>query len=214
MARWLIASARAASRPRNSRNTPRQVRNPCSGCGRRASTARISASVLGPLAAVAPRVARHPLAAVEHFDGARRDAGIHLLADQRVRHRVEEALGLNMVVDADAGEAPLGILVVLLGQRLHGRPLDGLEQLASADAQAAYLAAVHPLENDANRGIAFGQGKEVDVAQATKNIRLRKADSGLHLGLVFWLSWSCRYNTNVVVCRHFTVGAIYFGVIK
>jgi hypothetical protein len=38
--------------------------------------------------AVAPRVARHPIAAVENLDGARRGAGIDLLADQRVRHRV------------------------------------------------------------------------------------------------------------------------------
>src|SRR5208337_3219962 len=79
--------------------------------------------------AIAPRMARNSLATVEYLDGARGNAGVDLLADQRVRHRVEETLGLNlnMVVDADPGEAPLGILVVLLGQRLHGRPLDRLE---------------------------------------------------------------------------------------
>ena len=89
---------------------------------------------------------RDALAAVEHLDGARRGAGVDLLADQRVRHRVEETLDLDMVVDADAGEVPLGILVVLLWQRLHDRPLDRLEQLAPADAQATHLAAVHPLQ--------------------------------------------------------------------
>jgi hypothetical protein len=44
---------------------------------------------------------------------------------------------------------------------LHGRPLDRLEQLASADAQTTHLTPVHPLECDANRGIAFGQRKAV-----------------------------------------------------
>jgi hypothetical protein len=43
-------------------------------------------------------MARDTLAAVEYLDGARGDAGIHLLADQRVWHRVEETLDLNMVV--------------------------------------------------------------------------------------------------------------------
>ena len=70
---------------------------------------------------------------MEYLDGARRDAGIDLLAEQRVRHGVEETLNLNMVVDADAHKAPLGILIVLLWQRLHGRPLDRVEQLAPAD---------------------------------------------------------------------------------
>ena len=59
---WLTASARAASMPRNSRRMPRQVRNPCSGCGRRASTAMISASVFGPIAArLALQALRRPL---------------------------------------------------------------------------------------------------------------------------------------------------------
>src|SRR5271165_5913654 len=167
-----------------------------------------------PQTAVAARMARDPLAVVEYLDGARGDAGIHLLAEQRVRHRVEETLDLNMVVDADADEAPFGILVVLLWQRPHGRPLDRFEQLAAADAEAAHLAPVHPLECNANRGIAFGQGKEGNVAQATKDVRLREADSDLHFGFVFWFSWPRRYNTDVVVCRHFIVAAIYFWIVE
>ena len=67
-----------------------------------------------PRSAVAPRMGGDAFAAVEHLDRARRGAGVHLLADQRVRHRVEEALDLDVIVDADAGEMPLGILVVVL----------------------------------------------------------------------------------------------------
>jgi hypothetical protein len=40
-------------------------------------------------------LAGDPLAAVEYLDGARRDAGIDLLAEQRVRHR-EKTLDLNL----------------------------------------------------------------------------------------------------------------------
>ena len=116
-----------------------------------------------PRTAIAPRMARDPLAAVEHLDGARRGAGVDLLADQRVRHRVEETLDLNMVVDADAGEAPLGIFVVLLWQRLHGRPLDRLEQLAPADAEPAHLAPVHPLEGHGDRGLHSASEKKVTL---------------------------------------------------
>jgi hypothetical protein len=71
------------------------------------------------------------IATVEHLDGALCRAGVDLLADQRVRHRVEKALHLDVVVDADAGEMPLGILEVVLGEFPHHRLLDRLEQLAA-----------------------------------------------------------------------------------
>ena len=52
-------------------------------------------------------------AAMEYLDGARRRAGIDLLAKQRVRHGIEEFVDLDMIVDADAGEAPFGVLISL-----------------------------------------------------------------------------------------------------
>ena len=71
-----------------------------------------------PRSAVAPRMGGDALAAMEHLDRARRGPGVHLLADQAVRHRVEEALDLDVIVDADAGEMPLGILEIVLRQAL------------------------------------------------------------------------------------------------
>ena len=79
-----------------------------------------------PRSAITPGVGGDAFAAVEYFDGAGSGAGIHLLADQRMRHRIQKALNLDVVVDADAGDAPLGILIILLGQRLHGGPFDRL----------------------------------------------------------------------------------------
>jgi hypothetical protein len=60
-------------------------------------------------------MSRHPSTAVEHLDGARGGAGIDLFADQRVRYRVIEARDLDVIVNADPGQVPLGILIVLLG---------------------------------------------------------------------------------------------------
>ena len=48
------------------------------------------------------------LAAMEHLDGAAGQAHVDLLADERVRHRVEEARGLDVIVEVDPGQAPFG----------------------------------------------------------------------------------------------------------
>src|SRR3984885_15696458 len=107
---------------------PRQVRNPCSGCGRLASTALIRPSVLGPIlpaqrrnrfgvapmgaghvvgvravltAEVAALVRRDALAAMECLDRARGDANLDLGADQRVWKRVEEVMDLDVVIEVD-----------------------------------------------------------------------------------------------------------------
>jgi hypothetical protein len=73
--------------------------------------------------AISAHRGRDPLATMEYLNGASSGASVHLLADQRVRHRVEEALYLDMIVNADPGEVPFGILVILLWQRLHDRSL-------------------------------------------------------------------------------------------
>ena len=90
-----------------------------------------------PAAAIAPLMRSDAPAAVEHLDRAGRDADVDLLADQRMRHRVEEALDLDVIVEPDPGETPLGELVVRLRQRLEGRPLDAREQVVPADAKSA-----------------------------------------------------------------------------
>ena len=175
----------AASR----RSTPRQVRKPCSGCGRRASIAMISPSVFGPMgmglmlqpfrrpfaistvcarrhvlglgavprSAVTPGMRGDAFAAVEHLDRAGRGTGVHLLTDQGVRHRVEKALDLDVVINPDAGEALLGILIVLLGQWLHDRAFNRLKELATADTKSTHLAAIHPLDGRVDLSVAGSQ---------------------------------------------------------
>ena len=77
-----------------------------------------------PAPAVAALMGGHALAAVEDLDRAAGRPHIDLRADEAVRHRVEEALELDVIVRADPGEAPFGELVVVAGsgaQRLAAR---------------------------------------------------------------------------------------------
>ena len=61
----------------------------------------------GRLSVVAPPVGRHALAAMEDLDRVRRVADLDLLADQLVRHAVDVALDLDVVVDVDGAQLPL-----------------------------------------------------------------------------------------------------------
>src|SRR3954471_22452118 len=170
--------------------------------------------VVMPRAGVVPQVSRNPLAAVEHLDGAGGGAGIDLLSEQRVRHRVAETRDLDMIVHSDAGEAPFGVLVILLRQGLHGGTLDGFEELPTADTQAAHLAAIHPLDGHGYRGIAFSQREEREMPQTAQNVALREAYSGLNRGLVLGLSRSRGQYADAVVRRHRAVGAVQLRIVE
>src|SRR6476661_8249736 len=149
-----------------------------------------------PRAGVVPQVSRNPLAAVEHLDSAGGGAGLDLLTEQPVRHRVAEARDLDMIVHPDAGEAPFSVLVILLRQGLHGGTLDGLEELPAANTQTAHLAVIHPLDSHGYRGIALGQREKREMPQTAQDVALREAYSGLNRGLVLGLSWARRQDAD------------------
>ncbi len=131
-----------------------------------------------------------------------------------MRDRVEEPLDLDVVVDPDASQAPLGILVVLLGQRPHRGALDRIEQLPAAHPEAAHLAAVHPLQSRGDRRVALSQGEERDVAQPAQDVRLREPHAGLHGRLVAGPARPRRQDAHVVVRRHHRVAAVHLGVVE
>ena len=164
--------------------------------------------------AIAPSMGCDTAAVVEHLDRALCRPGVDLLADQRVRHRVEEALHLDVVVDADAGQMPLGILEVVLRQPPHHRLLDRLEQLAAAHPEAAHLPAVHPLHRDSDGGVALGQGEERHVAQAADDVGLGKPHPGLHRRLVARSPGPGRQDADAVVRRHRAVAAVHLRVVE
>src|SRR3954468_7814799 len=101
-----------------------------------------------------------------------------------MRHRIEEALPLDVVIDADAREMPLGILELVRREILHDGALDRLEQLASAHAEAAHIAAVQPLPRSAGGGVAPSQGEKRDVARRSQDLGLCEPRPRLHGRLV------------------------------
>ena len=94
---------------------------------------------------------------MEHLDRVCPDADVNLLADQGVRHRIEEAVDLDVIVGPDAGQAPLGVDVGGCRQLMQSRALDRLEQLAPTDAKPAHRALVHPAQRRCDRGVALGE---------------------------------------------------------
>ena len=83
----------------------------------------------------APDVSRHAVAVVEDLHRGGREAHLHLLSDEAVRNAVEVVLDGDVVVDADSGLAPLGVLVARAGKRLQSGPLHALEQRATSSLE-------------------------------------------------------------------------------
>src|SRR5580658_8962056 len=89
-------------------------------------------------AAIATLMGGDALGAMEYLDGAAGDAQVDLGADQRVRHRVVEALDLDVIVDAHAGKPPFGERVLARRQGAERFPLDAREQIAAARPEAPH----------------------------------------------------------------------------
>ena len=167
-----------------------------------------------PAPAVAALMSGDPPAAVEDLDGAAGQAHVDLLADQGVRHGVKEAGGLDVVVEIDPGEPPLGILVVVARQRSQGWPLDALEELAPADPETAHDVGIHALHRAGDRGVALGEREERLPSQPAEDVGLGEAHPCLDLGFVARLSWSRRQHADAVMGRHHAVAAVDLGVVE
>ncbi len=70
-----------------------------------------SITVLGPVTRGAADVAGHALAATEHLHRVDGEPHLHLLAQQLVRHGVEAAVDLDVIIETDPAAAPIRILV-------------------------------------------------------------------------------------------------------
>jgi hypothetical protein len=73
-------------------------------------------------------VTRHPRAFVKDFDDVDTQAHVELLLDQRVGDGVVVPVDFHVVINVDADQFPLGILIGLRGEWSERRTGEGLEQ--------------------------------------------------------------------------------------
>src|SRR5205085_3660404 len=76
-----------------------------------------------PMVAAGPQMSSDPLALQKNFNRARRQPNLDFAAGKAVGHAVEMALELDMVVDANPANAPLGKAIGLSRQRVEVGPI-------------------------------------------------------------------------------------------
>lgn len=107
------------------------------------------------------------LALVEDLNRACGKPHFDLGADKAMRNAAVVVSDLDMIVDADASDAPLGEDVRAGRQGLQRRPIDLVEQMPARYAEPADRAfVIEPVQHRANRCIEFGEAVEDAVAQA------------------------------------------------
>src|SRR5437764_7210811 len=89
-----------------------------------------------PIVAAGPQMSGDPLALEKDLDGSRRQPHLDLAAGKAMRHAVEMTLELDMVVDADPTETPLGKAIGLGRQRVEVRPIELFKQCSAGDPKA------------------------------------------------------------------------------
>src|ERR1700741_1126884 len=75
------------------------------------------------------------IAAMEHFDGVRRDAYPHRLAQQSMRHGVVMVFDFDVIIEGDLAFLPFRVDVRLDGQWLEGWAFDLIEQRTPTRSQ-------------------------------------------------------------------------------
>ena len=110
-------------------------------------------------AAAAAEVHGDALALAEQLDRVLGDAGIELLADQPVRHRVVMPVDIDVVVAPDPARPPFGVLVGLGRKLLQRRAVEFEEQLAPADTEAAHRPRVEIGDQLGDRPVQLGRAR-------------------------------------------------------
>jgi hypothetical protein len=88
-----------------------------------------------PMVAAGPQMSSDPLTLQKDLNSARRQPHLDFAAGTVVRNAVEMTFELDMVVDADPAEAPLGKAIGLSRQRVEVGPIELLEQRPAGDTE-------------------------------------------------------------------------------
>jgi hypothetical protein len=93
------------------------------------------------------------------------------------------SVGLDMVIDADAAQAPLGKAIGLGGQPLEVGPIEFLEQGAAGDPEPSQRALVVELpQQPADRRIELGPAVKAAMAQSAQQPALNDQHRGFDSG--------------------------------
>src|SRR5438477_10331503 len=84
-----------------------------------------------PMVAAGTQMSSDPLTLEKDLDSARRQPHLDFAAGKAVRNAVEMALELDMVIDADPTNAPLGKAIGLRRYRVEVGPIELLEQCSA-----------------------------------------------------------------------------------
>ena len=114
-----------------------------------------------PVVAAGAQMSGDALALEKDLDGARGQPHLDFAAGKAIRHAVEMTLELDMVVDTDPTETPLGKGIGFCWQRVEVRPIDLFEQCSAGDPKPPDRSLVIQLAQQlADRRIQFGQTVE------------------------------------------------------
>lgn len=153
-------------------------------------------------------VAGDALTAPEHFDRRARHAHVHLGQRMLARHRVVVAIDIDVVVDDDPRHLPFCVLVVVLGQRPHGRLVHLCEGAGVTAGQLLEGTLVQVGQQRAQRPVKFVQTKEALVAQPRQHPARDHQHAVLHLGLVPRPASTCRQHRHAIVLGQVLVSGV------
>ncbi len=132
-----------------------------------------------------------------------------------VGYRVEVPFHLDVVVEPDLAQAPLGQHVGLRRQRLQPGLVHLLEQLTPGAADVAeHPLVVQPHEQLGDGGVHLGQAVEPSVAQTPEQPALHDPNAGFDLRLVARLARTRRQDGGVVVFGQLRVGAVHLRIVE
>ena len=120
---------------------------------------------------------------------------------------------VDVIVDVGSRELALWQLETARGQRLHARPIERLERLASGAGQFLETPSVELLQQLGDRIVELGQREECAVAKASEDPTLRDQNSGLHLGLALWFARRRGDSGDPVVLRELIESVVDLGVV-
>src|ERR1700730_19003591 len=154
-------------------------------------------------------MSRDSIAAMEDLDGVRRDPCPHLLAQQRVRHRVIMPLDFDVVVEADPAFLPLRVNIGLDRKLPERGALDLVEQCTPAGPEMPRHAIVELRDQFSDGGVEFGQREEAPIAQLRDDPTSRNLDYNFNIRFILRAAWTCWNYCGAVVMRHLGVGAVH-----